>query len=163
MKILVLTPLHEISEYSCLELMVELQRRGVDVISLPSYANYLKEVGIAKNVEQSIFMSLVTAKQYVATHTNCVIIGNCDRSQTFDIIVGVNPFHEEGETIQDLQVAKLKELYGADEQLGPIINNLYTTADQEYSMGASAGAISDFICNVYDAYVKRNKEKFTTA
>ena len=151
MKALLLMPLHESSEYAAMNLMVELGKRGYEALSVPSYANYLKEVGLAHNFEQSIFMALVTAEDWARNTPDCIVIGNCIKKVPFDVILNINVYHEEGEPLQDLQVAKLQELYGNDVDLGSIVNHLYTTADGEYSAGGSIEQIADLVVNLCQA------------
>ena len=148
MRALVILPLHESSEHIAMKLMVGLSKAGFETLSVPSYADYLKSVGLAKNFEQSVFMALTTTKDFALNNENSIIIGNCDKSVAFDVILNVNIHHEEGEPIQDLQVAKLQELYGNDPDLGPIVNHLYTTEDGEYSAGGTVEQIIELVANL---------------
>lgn len=151
MKALLLLPLHESSEYIAMNLMVALSKKGYDALSVPSYANYLKEVGLAKNFEQSVLLALTTAKDFAINNPNPVIIGNCDKSVAFDIVLSININHEEGVPLVDLQVAKLRELYGADPDLGPIINHLYNVEDAEYTAGGTVEQIAELVSNLCKA------------
>lgn len=151
MKALLLLPLHESSEHIAMQLMVAFSKKGIEALSVPSYADYLKSVHLAQNFESSVIMALVTAKEFAQEHDDCVIIGNCDTSIKFDVILNVNIHHEEGEAIQDLQIAKLQELYGADPDLGPILNHLYTTQSGEYSAGGSVDQIVELALNLCQA------------
>lgn len=151
MRALIILPLHESSEHIAMNLMVGLTKRGFDTLSIPSYADYLKTVGLAKNFEQSILMALTTAKDFALNTPNSIIIGNCDKAVAFDVIINVNIHHEEGEAIQDLQVAKLQELYGDDPDLGPIVNHLYTTDAGEYTAGGSVEQIIELVTNLCQA------------
>lgn len=148
MKALLLLPLHESSEYIAMNLMVALSKKGFDTLSVPSYANYLKEVGLVQNFEQSIFMALTTAKDSALNTPDTIIIGNCDKAVAFDIILNININHEEGVPLVDLQIAKLRELYGADPDLGPIINHLYSVEDAEYAVGGTVEQIAELVSNL---------------
>lgn len=147
MKALLLTPLHESSEHIAMNLMVALGHgrladlQDFEVLSVPNYADYLHSVGLAPSFEASVFMALSTVRDFADAHKNCIIIGNCDKSVAFDVILGININHEEGVKLPDLQVQKLKELYGNDMDLGPIINNLYCSDDAEYSAGGTVEQI----------------------
>lgn len=151
MKALLILPLHESSEYIAMNLMVGLSKKGYETLSVPSYANYLKEVGLAKNFEQSVFMALTTAKDFAVSAPNTIVIGNCDKSIAFDVILNVNINHEEGVPLVDLQLAKLRELYGADPDLGPIINHLYKVEDAEYAVGGTVEQIVELVSNLCKA------------
>ena len=154
MRALLITPLHESSEYLTMNLMVAFGHKGWDALSVPSYANYLHEVGLASSFEASILMALSSVQEFVADHADCVIIGNCDKSIEFDVIINVNIHHEEGVPIQDLQIEKMQEVYGADADIGPIINHLYITADGEYAAGGTVDQIVELVDNLCKA--KRN-------
>lgn len=148
MRALLLMPLHESSEYIAMNLMVALRKRGFETLSVPSYANYLLTVELAKNFEASVVMALDTAEEWARENANCIVIGNCTKRIPFDVILNVNINHEEGEPIQDLQVAKLQELYGDDDTLGHIVNHLYSVKDGEYNAGGSVEQIADLVTNL---------------
>lgn len=145
MKALLLLPLHESSEHIAMKLMVAFEHKGWETLSVPSYADYLKSVGLASSFEGSILMALVTAKEFALEHTDCIVIGNCAKAVAFDVIINVNIYHEEGEPLQDLQLNKLRELYGADPDIGPIINHTYAAADGEYAAGGTVEQIVELV------------------
>ena len=148
MRALIILPLNESSEHIAMGLMTGLDKQGFNALSIPNYADYLTSVHLAKNFEQSIFMALTTAKDFAVDMPNAIVIGNCDKSIKFDVIINVNIYHEEGEPLPDLQVAQLQERYGDDPDLGPIINHLYTTDDGEYTAGGTVEQIVELVTNL---------------
>lgn len=157
MRVLLLMPLHESSEHMAMKLMVDFGHSELaadpdfTALSVPSYANYLASVGLAPNFESSVIMALSTVKDFALAHDNCVVIGNCSKQVPFDIILGVNLNHEEGEPLPDLQVAKLQELYGNDPDLGIYVNNLYKTSDAEYHAGGTVEQIIKLVADLWRA------------
>lgn len=153
MRLLLLMPLHESSEHVAMKLMVGFghSELGAEALSVPSYADYLKSVGLAPNFETSVIMALSTVRDFAEAHENCVIIGNCSKAVPFDVILGVNLNHEEGVPLPDLQVAKLQELYGDDPDLGRFVNNLYKSSDAEYYAGGTVEQIIELAVNLCQA------------
>lgn len=152
MRALLIMPMTEISHYKALDLMVSGQKHGFDSLSVPSYADYLTSVGLAKNLDQAIFMALSTVSDFINNTTgDCLVIGTCSRNIQFDVILNVNPYHEEGEAVEDLELQQLRERYGNDPDLGPIINNLYSTADGEYAAAADSEAIIQLVTELCKA------------
>lgn len=150
MKALLLMPLNEESQYFAMRLMVAFQHKNIEALSVPSYIDYLQTVKIAKTFEQALLMGLSTTNDF-AQQENCVVIGNCDRSIKFDTILGVNINHEEGAVVEDLQLQKMREKYGTDQDVGPLINNLYAAADAEYYVGADAEKIVQLVIDLWGA------------
>ena len=157
MRVLLLTPLHESSEHIAMNLMTKCwhtvlaEEQGYDALSVPNYADYLLQTGIAPNFEASIFMALREIIDWAEVRSNCIVIGNAPKKVPFDIILGVNINHEEGVPLVDLQVEKLKELYGDDPDLGPLINDLYSVDDAEYHAGGSIDQIVELVVNLCQA------------
>ena len=147
MKVLLLMPLNEPSQHLSMQLMVGLQHHNIETLSVPSYIDYLQTVQIAETFEQALLMGLTTAKEF-AKQPNCVIIGNCDKKVKFDVIIGVNPNHEEGEKIDDFQLEKMRKLYGSDIDVGPLINNLYNADSAEYTVGGDATSIVELVRSI---------------
>lgn len=152
MRALLVMPLTEISHYKALDLMVNGQKHGFDSLSVPSYADYLMSVGLAANMDQAIFMALSTVADFVHNAIgDCLVIGTCSRNIQFDVILNVNPYHEEGEAVEDLELQQLRAKYGTDPDLGPIINNLYSATDGEYTAAADTAAIIQLVIELCKA------------
>ena len=101
MKVLLLMPLNEVSQQLAMKLMVAAEHAGFDALSVPNYADYLVTTKLAQNVPSSIIMALDAARLYCEEHEDCLIIGNCSNKIKFDLILNVNPYHEEGQAVED--------------------------------------------------------------
>lgn len=144
-------PLDERAQHLAMNLMVEFSHKNMEALSVPNYADYLASVGLAPNYEAAIFMALSSAKDFARAHKDCAIIGNCDKQIEFDVIINVNINHEEGEPLVDKQLQKLRELYGTDADLGPIINHTYSEKDGEYAAGGTVEQVVELVLNLCKA------------
>lgn len=151
MKALLIMPLAEISQHLAMKLMVEGGKRGFDALSVPNYADYLFTVGLAPNLDVGIFMALSSIKEFIEDKQDYLIIGNCNHNIPFDVILNVNPYHEEGEVVEDLELQQLQANYGKDPELGAIINHLYKTSDAEYTAGGEAADIIQLVTKLCQA------------
>ena len=151
MKILLLMPLNETSHYLAMQLMVEAEHAGFDALSVPNFADYLVTTKLAQNVPSSIIMALIAAQLHAEQHENCLIIGNCSTDIKFDLILNVNPHHEEGQAAEDVELLQLQKTFGDDEKLGPIVTNVYHSTDGEYATGATAEQIIELVQNLCQA------------
>lgn len=151
MKILLLMPLNETSHYLAMQLMIAAEHKGFNALSVPNYADYLVTTKLAQNVPSSIIMALDAARLYCEEHEDCLIIGNCSTNIKFNLVLNVNPHHEEGQVVEDAELLQLQKTFGDDEKLGPIITNVYHPADGEYSTGATAEQIIELVQNLCQA------------
>ena len=151
MKVLLIMPINEASQYFAMQLMVEAGKAGFDALSVPNYADYLHTVNLAPDYTVATIMALSTTNEFAAEHENCLIIGNCSRAVPFDIIINVNPNHEEGVIVEDLELKQIKVLYGMDLEIGPLINNCYTPAMAESTVGGEATQIIQLVQDLCQA------------
>lgn len=148
MRILLLMPLNEGSEHVSLSLMQNLQRSGIDTLAVPAFMNYLTVTGLADGFEQSVLKGIISVKDFVSSHPNCIVIGNATKDIHFDEILAVNSNLDAGVEQEDLQLLKMREKYNGEPDVLELLDTY--SAKERYSLGGSVEAIGDFIRDIWN-------------
>ena len=148
MKILVFCPLNEEAEPMAMNLMVSLNKKGINALSVPNFKDYLVKMGMAANQEEAIFKALTSATDFASVTTDCVIIGNSKRSIKYDVLIEMNVNNEEGVKQTDYQLEKMREKYRQLDELSPILS-CYKADDCESHLGGGVERISQFIEDIW--------------
>lgn len=158
MKILILSPINETAEYSTIKLMSLLNKENIYCISIPAYANYLKISGLAENESEAILKALISVKEIDKKYKDYIIIGNSPKNIKYDLIIEYNINHEEGSSIKDIQLAKMRETVG--KEFKEVIDN-YDTNNAESHLGGTAEQIVSFIKKIWKQ--QKNKKSSSIA
>jgi hypothetical protein len=133
-KILILTPLDETNVYTNAA-MAKILSEKCNVLSVPMYADYLLQNGVAKNEQAAIIYALSSIKIWIKDvekeNKDIVIIGNCSKDIHFDMIIGFNKQSLKLEPDIDLRLKKMQEIFIHNEKLENIVKDTYNENDCE--------------------------------
>jgi hypothetical protein len=136
-KILILTPLDETNVYTTATIYRMLSDT-CDVFSVPMYADYLLQTGIAQTEEEAIIFALKSVSIFVDGKEKCpndlIVIGNSTKDIKYDMIIA---FNKEGTKLvaeHDARLEKIQEKCKAIKTVSDLVNNVYSEKDCESAL-----------------------------
>jgi hypothetical protein len=133
-KILILTPLDETNVYTNAA-MTKILAEKCNVLSVPMYADYLLQNGIAKNEQEAIVFALASVKHWIEgvekIGRDVIVIGNSSKDIHYDMIIGFNKQSLKLEPDIDLRLKKMQEQFIYSGELEQIVKDTYNEDDCE--------------------------------
>ena len=128
MKILVMMPLNETSEYYSSAFFQGLSEKLQEItLPMPLFMDYLKTTNVARDNFGAIFYGLKGALNIAHQQgEDLIVLGNIDKSISFDFIFALT---DEGEIIHDFNMEEVQKKVANIDELKKLVYNIYTDED----------------------------------